>query len=100
MAVPSVLSHGRASGAPGQACGNPAQYVCPDRPDSTAQSLADLDQEVNVLTVVSGTTMHSFARNKVKNAKISALSGSSSAVLDVMQRRADAYIGDSWTNYI
>jgi hypothetical protein len=55
-------------------------------PDSTAQSLADLDQEGNVLTVVSGTTMHSFARNKVKNAKISALSGSSSAVLDVMQK--------------
>jgi polar amino acid transport system substrate-binding protein len=70
------------------------------RPDSEAQSLADLDQEGKVLSVVSGTAMHTFARNHVKNAQIAALADSSSAVLDVMQGRADAYIGDSWTNYI
>lgn len=70
------------------------------RPDSTAQSLADLDQDGKVLSVVSGTAMHSFARNHVKNAQISALGDSSSAVLDVMQGRADAYIGDSWSNFI
>lgn len=70
------------------------------RPDSTAQSLADLDQEGKVLAVVSGTSMHTFARNHIKNAKVSALSDSASAVLDMMQGRADAYIGDSWTNSI
>jgi len=70
------------------------------RPDSTAQSFADLDQEGNTLSVVSGTAMHTFARNTVKKAQISALGDSASAVLDVMQGRADAYIGDSWTNFI
>lgn len=70
------------------------------RPDSTAESLADLDQPGKIVTVVSGTAMHTFARNHVKNAEISALADSSSAVLDVMQGRADAYIGDSWTNHI
>jgi polar amino acid transport system substrate-binding protein len=70
------------------------------RPDAKGASLADLDQPGKVFTVVSGTAMHSYARRRVKNAKLSALGDSSAAVLDVMQGRADAYIGDSWTNYV
>lgn len=70
------------------------------RPDSTATSLADLDKDGKVITVVSGTAMHAYARRRVKNAKLAALADSSTAVLDVMQGRADAYIGDSWTNTI
>lgn len=70
------------------------------RPDSTAESLADIDQDGKIVSVVSGTAMHTFARTHIKHAKISALADSSNAVLDVMQGRADAYIGDSWTNSI
>jgi polar amino acid transport system substrate-binding protein len=70
------------------------------RPDSTAKSLADLDQEGKTLTVVSGTAMHTYARRYVKKAKVSALADSSTAVLEVMQGRADGYVGDSWTNSI
>lgn len=70
------------------------------RVDSIAKSLVDLDQEGKTLTVVSGTAMHSYARRKIKKAKVSALADSSTAVLEVMQGRADGYIGDSWTNYI
>lgn len=70
------------------------------KPDSKATSLADLDQEGKVISVVSGTAMHTYARRYVKKAKITPLADSSTAVLDVMQGRSDAYIGDSWTNYI
>jgi polar amino acid transport system substrate-binding protein len=70
------------------------------KPDRKAASLSDIDQPGKVVTVVSGTAMDTYARNHIKKAKIEALSSSSSAVLNVMQGRADAYIGDSWTNYI
>jgi polar amino acid transport system substrate-binding protein len=70
------------------------------RPDSPATSLADLDQEGKILTVVTGTAMHTYARRYIKKAKLSALADSSTAVLEVIQGRADGYIGDSWTNSI
>ena len=44
--------------------------------------------------------MHKYALRHVKNAKLTALTDSSTAVLEVMQGRADAYIGDSFTNYV
>lgn len=70
------------------------------RPDSKAQSLAELDQKDKVVTAVSGTAMHKYALRHIKNAKVTALTDSSTAVLEVMQSRADAYIGDSFTNYV
>lgn len=70
------------------------------RPDSKAASLKDLDQAGKVVTVVSGTAMHKYALKTIKNAKVTTLTDSSTAILELMQGRADAYIGDSFTNYI
>jgi polar amino acid transport system substrate-binding protein len=70
------------------------------KPDNKATSLEDLDKEGKVLSVVSGTAMHTYARRRVKKARLAALADSSNAILDVMQGRADAYIGDSWSNHI
>lgn len=70
------------------------------RPDSTAKSFVDLDQAGKTVTAVSGTAMHRYALRHIKHAKVTALTDSSTAVLEVMQGRADAYIGDSFTNYV
>lgn len=70
------------------------------RPDNKAQSFADLDQEGKVVTAVSGTAMHKYAVRHFKKAKVSPFTDSSTAVLEVMQSRADAYIGDSFTNHV
>lgn len=76
-------------------------YTCAlVRADSKAQSFEDLDQPGRTVTVVSGTAMAAYANKVFTKAKVSALGDSSSAVLDVMQGRADAYIGDSFTNYV
>lgn len=70
------------------------------KPDSNATSLKDLDQPGKTVSVVSGTAMHKYALRRVKNAKVLSLGDSAAAVLEVMQGRADAYIGDSFTNYV
>jgi polar amino acid transport system substrate-binding protein len=70
------------------------------KPDSKISSLKELDQKDKVVTAVSGTAMHRYALRQFKNAKVTALTDSSTAVLEVMQGRADAYIGDSFTNHV
>ncbi|EIM72656.1 ABC-type amino acid transporter periplasmic binding protein [Nitratireductor aquibiodomus RA22] len=68
------------------------------RADSDFKSLADLDREENTITVVSGTAAHQFTTRTFKRAKINPLSDTGAAVLEVMQNRAAAYVGDSVSN--
>jgi polar amino acid transport system substrate-binding protein len=76
-------------------------YTCAlVRPDSTAGGFKDLDQAGKTVTAVSGTAMHKYALRRFKNAKVAAFTDSATAVLEVMQGRADAYVGDSFTNYV
>ncbi|QRM35862.1 transporter substrate-binding domain-containing protein [Microvirga sp. VF16] len=68
------------------------------RADSPVNSLADLDKEGNVISVVSGTSAQQFSQRTFKKAKITPLADTGAAVLEVMQGRATAYIGDSVSN--
>lgn len=68
------------------------------RADSKAQSLADLDKPGNIIAVVSGTSQQKYSQKVFKQAKVSAFADTGSAVLEVMQGRAAAYMGDSVSN--
>lgn len=68
---------------------------------SPVQSLADLDQEGRTLAVRQGTTGEVWARANIKRAKILALEKEASAVLEVVQGKADAFLYDQmsvWKN--
>ncbi len=68
---------------------------------SPVQSLPDLDQEGQTLAVRQGTTGEVWARNNIKRAKILALEKEASAVLEVVQGKADAFLYDQmsvWKN--
>lgn len=69
--------------------------------DSSAASMADIDQPGKTLAVRQGTTGEVWARANVKNAKILALEKESAAVLEVVQGKADAFLYDQmsiWKN--
>ena len=66
--------------------------------DSPAQSRGDLDKEGNVITVVSGTSAHRFADRAFEAAEVKSFTDTGAAVLEVMQGRAQAYVGDSISN--
>lgn len=68
------------------------------RADNPAKTTADLDVEGNMVSVVAGTAAHKFAERAFKNAKVKSLTDTGSAVLEVMQGRVVAYIGDSISN--
>jgi polar amino acid transport system substrate-binding protein len=68
------------------------------RADSPVHSLADLDKEGNTISVVSGTSAQQFSQRNFKKAKVTPLADTGAAVLEVMQGRATAYIGDSVSN--
>jgi polar amino acid transport system substrate-binding protein len=69
--------------------------------DSSATSIADLDQPGKTLAVRQGTTGEIWARANIKNAQILALEKESAAVLEVIQGKADAFLYDQmsiWKN--
>jgi polar amino acid transport system substrate-binding protein len=68
------------------------------RADNQAKSMADLDKSNNVITTVGGTSAQKFSQKSFKNAKVVAFSDTTAAVLEVMQGRATAYMGDSVSN--
>lgn len=68
------------------------------RADSPVRSLADLDKEGNTVSVVSGTAAQQYSQRTFKKAKVTPLADTGAAVLEVMQGRATAYIGDSVSN--
>lgn len=61
-------------------------------------SFEDLDKPGNTISVVTGTAAQQFAQRTFKNAKVNPLSDTAAAVLEVMQGRSTAYIGDSVSN--
>ncbi len=68
-------------------------------PSSGIKSVRDLNQKGKVVAVKKGTTGHIYAVECLKKAKILVLDKESSAVLEVMQKRADAFIYDQLTVY-
>ncbi len=66
--------------------------------DNKAQSRDDLDKPGNIITAVAGTSAFQFAQRAFKQAKVNGLNDTGAAVLEVMQGRAVAYIGDSVSN--
>jgi polar amino acid transport system substrate-binding protein len=69
--------------------------------NSPVQSIADLDQPGRTIVVRQGTTGEIWARKNLKQAKILAVDKENSAVLEVSQGRADAFIYDQmsvWKN--
>ncbi len=70
--------------------------------NSTLQSAAALDQPGRTLVVRQGTTSETWARNHIREARILSIEKESSAVLEVMQGRADAFMYDQvaiWQNW-
>jgi len=69
--------------------------------NSTASSMADIDQPGKTLAVRQGTTGEVWARANIKNAPILALEKEAAAVLEVVQGKADAFLYDQmsiWKN--
>jgi polar amino acid transport system substrate-binding protein len=70
--------------------------------NSPVRSVADLDLPGRTLAVRQGTTGEVWARANLRNARILALDKESSAVLEVLQGRADAFLYDQmsvWQNW-
>lgn len=66
--------------------------------DSAARSRADLNRPDTIVTVVSGTSAHRFADRAFDQATVKSFTDTGAAVLEVMQGRAQAYVGDSVSN--
>lgn len=69
--------------------------------DSPVKSIADADAPGRVIAVKQGTTGHLYATANLKQAKVLVLDKESSAVLEVAQGKADAFIYDQlsiWQN--
>lgn len=66
---------------------------------STVKDLKDLNQKGRTVVVKQGTTGHQFAVESIKNAKVTVLHKESSAVLEVAQGKADAFIYDQMSVY-
>jgi polar amino acid transport system substrate-binding protein len=70
--------------------------------NSSLRSVADLDQPGRKLVVRQGTTSETWARKHLKQAQILAIDKESSAGLEVIQGRADAFMYDQvaiWQNW-
>jgi len=68
-------------------------------PTSGVKSIKDLNQKGKVVAVKKGTTGNIYAIEHLKKAKMLVLDKESSAVLEVIQKRADAFIYDQLTIY-
>jgi len=68
------------------------------RADNPAKSMADLDKPNAVISTVGGTSAQKFSQKSFKQAKVVAFGDTTAAVLEVMQGRAAAYMGDSVSN--
>lgn len=69
--------------------------------DSGVQSLADLDKPGRTIVVRQGTTGEVWTRATIEKAKILAVERESSAVMEVVQGKADAFVYDQmsvWEN--
>jgi polar amino acid transport system substrate-binding protein len=67
--------------------------------DSPIQSIADADQAGRTVVVKKGTTGNVYATDKIKNARLLVLDKEDACVLEVVQRKADAFIYDQISTY-
>ncbi len=68
------------------------------RVGDNVKSFADLDQKGNVIACIAGTSAHSLWKDKFKNATVSSFADSTTAILEVIQGRAKAFMSDSLVN--
>jgi polar amino acid transport system substrate-binding protein len=66
---------------------------------SPVNSIEDLDKPGVTVAVKKGTTGHTYASQKLKNAKLLVLDKEAAAVLEVVQGKADAFIYDQMSTY-
>lgn len=66
---------------------------------SKVNSIDDLDKPGITVAVKKGTTGHTFATQKLRNAKLLVLDKEAAAVLEVVQGKADAFIYDQMSTY-
>lgn len=66
---------------------------------SPVNGIRDLDQPGRTVAVKKGTTGHSYAVKNIKQARLLVLDKESSAVLEVVQGKADAFIYDQMSIY-
>ena len=65
----------------------------------SVNSVADLDKPGMTVAVKKGTTGHTYATQRIKNAKLLVLDKEAAAVLEVVQGKADAFIYDQMSTY-
>ena len=68
--------------------------------DSAITDIDELDQPGRVAAVKEGTTGEIYALNHLKQAKVLILNDESSGVLEVVQKKADAFIYDPFSIYM
>jgi polar amino acid transport system substrate-binding protein len=66
---------------------------------SSVKTIDDLDKPGVTVAVKKGTTGHTYATQKIKNAKLLVLDKEAAAVLEVVQGKADAFIYDQMSTY-
>jgi polar amino acid transport system substrate-binding protein len=67
--------------------------------NSTIQSIQDADRPGKAVAVKKGTTGHNFARENIRNATVLVLDKEAACVLEVVQRKADAFIYDQMSTF-
>lgn len=68
-------------------------------PKSNVKAISDLDQKGKVVAVKQGSTGHVYASKHLKNAKVLPFDKENSAVLEVIQQKADGFLYDQLTIY-
>lgn len=66
---------------------------------SPVNAIGDLDKPGITVAVKKGTTGHTYASQKIRNAKLLVLDKEAAAVLEVVQGKADAFIYDQMSTY-
>ncbi|HOD54290.1 MAG TPA: transporter substrate-binding domain-containing protein, partial [Candidatus Cloacimonadota bacterium] len=67
--------------------------------DSNINSIENLNQEGKIVVVKKGTTGHIYAKENLKKARLLVVDKESSAVMEVIQQNADAFIYDQMSTY-
>jgi polar amino acid transport system substrate-binding protein len=67
--------------------------------DAPIQSIEDADQPGRTIAVKQGTTGHVYATDHIKKARVLVLDKEDACVLEVVQRKADAFIYDQISTY-
>jgi polar amino acid transport system substrate-binding protein len=67
--------------------------------DSSVHSIEDADQPGKIIVVKKGTTGHDFARKHITRARVLVVDKEAAAVLEVVQKKADAFIYDQMSVY-